>query len=251
MSLLRSFGLTTLLPSCLLLFSGIVNAGEGWETYGVPARGVPWAQPGFQGYNETSTPTHPAPSEVTAAPRHYTVTITPLPHKVQGENPNIAVLMAHVPEHALIWFNGKPTTSTGVTRYFESPPLTPGKHYAYSVRIVWHEKGKWVHKTEKVPLQAGEMHCIYLTPADEAKSIAANLAKLSPDDRKLAETQKYCPIHPEDPLGSMGVPVKIVLKDQPVFLCCKECIEKAKSAPDKTLAKVKELKEKNARSPRP
>lgn len=244
MSLLRGPRCTAIILSALLWTYGVTGAGEGWETYGVPARGVPWAQPGFQGYQETSKPAQPAPAEVTAAPQKYTITVTPLPHKVQGEDPNIAVLMAHLPEHAAMWFNGQPTKSTGVVRYFESPSLTPGKRYVYTVRIVWHENGKWVHKTEKVPVRAGEMHCIYLTPADEKATIAANLAKLSSEDRKLAEAQKSCPIHPDDPLGAMGVPVKIVLKGQPVFLCCKECVDKAQADPDKTLAKVKELKEK-------
>jgi uncharacterized protein (TIGR03000 family) len=220
------------------------KAGEGWETqpYGVPARLLPWNQPEYRGYRETAKPPAP-PSIVSAAPERYTVTIQPLPHKPQGVDPNIAVLMAHVPEDAQIWFNDKPTTSKGKTRYFESPPLTPGKRYRYSLRLVWHENGKWVHKTEQVPVQAGEMHCVYLSRADKAATIAANLDKLSSEDRDLAEAQKFCPMHPDDVLGSMGVPFKITLKGQPVFLCCKDCREKAEADPDKTLAKVKELKE--------
>jgi hypothetical protein len=73
--------------------------------------------------------------------------------------------------------------------------------------------------------------------------IKAALAKLSEKDRKLAEEQKYCPVS-EERLGSMGAPVKIMVKDQPVFLCCKSCEKKALADPDKTLAKVKELKAK-------
>jgi len=74
---------------------------------------------------------------------------------------------------------------------------------------------------------------------------ASNLAKLSPEDRKLAEAQKVCPITGE-PLGSkdMGVPVKIMLKDQPVFLCCKSCEKKALADPDKTLKAVADAKAK-------
>jgi hypothetical protein len=73
----------------------------------------------------------------------------------------------------------------------------------------------------------------------------ANLAKLSPEDRKLAEEQRFCAVRTEDPLGSMGVPVKVMVKDQPVFLCCAACRTKAVAHADRTLAKVKELKEKN------
>jgi hypothetical protein len=36
----------------------------------------------------------------------------------------------------------------------------------------------------------------------------------------------------------MGVPVKITLRGQPVLLCCKGCIGKAKRTPDETLQKA-------------
>ncbi len=36
----------------------------------------------------------------------------------------------------------------------------------------------------------------------------------------------------------MGVPVKITLRGQAVFLCCKGCIAKAKQNPDETLKKL-------------
>src|SRR5579884_2359597 len=220
------------------------KAGEGWETkpYGLPGHLLPWNRPGYQGYAETAKPPEPPPV-VTAAPERYTITISRLPQKPQGVDPNIVVLMAHLPEHAQVWFNNQPTKSQGKVRYFESPPLTPGKQYLYSLRVVWHENGKWVHKTERVLVEAGEMRCVYLLPAN----IAANLAKLDADERSLAEVQSVCPIT-GDPLGTLGVPVKITLKGQPVFLCCKDCIEKAKADPDRTLAKISGPKAKAGRS---
>jgi hypothetical protein len=84
---------------------------------------------------------------------------------------------------------------------------------------------------------------------DEA-AIRANLDKLSPEDRKLAEEQRFCVVQNEERLGEMGAPVKVMVKDQPVFLCCKSCRKKALADPDKTLAKVKELKERAAGAPR-
>jgi hypothetical protein len=77
--------------------------------------------------------------------------------------------------------------------------------------------------------------------ADEAE-IRANLAKLSPEDRKLAEEQKFCAVNSDDRLGSMDAPIKVMVKGQPVFLCCGHCKKEALADPDKTLAKVKELK---------
>ena len=79
----------------------------------------------------------------------------------------------------------------------------------------------------------------------EAK-IQANLAKLSPEDRKLAEEQKFCAIQTKNRLGAMGVPIKLTIKGQPVFLCCNGCVSKAQANPDKMLASVESLKEETA-----
>ncbi len=84
---------------------------------------------------------------------------------------------------------------------------------------------------------------------DEEAKIQSALADLSPEDRRLADEQKYCPVMPDARLGSMGPPFKITVKDQPVFLCCKTCRKRALKDPDKILAKVKELKAKAPGSP--
>lgn len=84
-------------------------------------------------------------------------------------------------------------------------------------------------------------------PAAESEGeaeIKAARAELSPEDRKLVDAQDYCPVMPEHRLGGMGAPFKLMIKDQPVFLCCKACKNKALKDPDKTLAKVEELKTK-------
>jgi hypothetical protein len=76
--------------------------------------------------------------------------------------------------------------------------------------------------------------------------IQHNLAALSPADRQLAEQQKFCAVQTDNELGSMGVPIKITLKGQTVFLCCKGCRKTAEAEPDKTLASAKALREANA-----
>jgi YHS domain-containing protein len=63
------------------------------------------------------------------------------------------------------------------------------------------------------------------------------LAKLSPADRELAEKQKVCPVSGE-PLGAMGTPYKVTVKDREVFLCCPGCESKIKENPDQYLAKL-------------
>ena len=71
--------------------------------------------------------------------------------------------------------------------------------------------------------------------------IAAALAKLDPSDRAIAEAQQYCAVLEKNRLGTMGVPVKIVIDDQPVFLCCPGCRDTALKDPQKTLAKARDL----------
>jgi Cu(I)/Ag(I) efflux system membrane fusion protein len=76
---------------------------------------------------------------------------------------------------------------------------------------------------------------------DEDAKFQAMLNKLSPENRPLVEAQGYCPVL-GNRLGSMGLPVPVTLQGQKVFLCCKQCIKKAKANEKRALAKVAELK---------
>jgi hypothetical protein len=80
--------------------------------------------------------------------------------------------------------------------------------------------------------------------AEEEQAIREARAALKPEDRALVEAQDYCAVMTDKRLGVMGEPFKVMIKDQPVFLCCKGCRRKALAEPDKTLAKVEELKAK-------
>lgn len=73
-------------------------------------------------------------------------------------------------------------------------------------------------------------------------AITEALAQLSPEDRVLAESQKFCAVATESPLGSMGTPLKIAVNGEPVFLCCGGCKGKALRNPEETLASVAKLK---------
>lgn len=80
------------------------------------------------------------------------------------------------------------------------------------------------------------------TPEDTDAKIDLALAKLKPEDRKLAASQKFCPILTESRLGSMGVPIKVMVNDQPVFVCCNGCTKQAAKEADETLKKVAGLR---------
>ena len=79
--------------------------------------------------------------------------------------------------------------------------------------------------------------------------VSATLAKLSTEDRQIAETQKFCAVMNHQKLGSMGVPLKLEIKGEPVFLCCAGCKTKALKNPDETLTKVAALKAGNQTAP--
>ena len=53
------------------------------------------------------------------------------------------------------------------------------------------------------------------------------LAKLSSEDRALAEAQKTCPVTGEL-LGSMGVPIKVTAHGRDAFVCCEGCVDELK-----------------------
>ena len=80
--------------------------------------------------------------------------------------------------------------------------------------------------------------------ADADAAIKAERAKLTPEDRALVEAQEWCANQTDERLGAMGPPVKVMVKDKPVFVCCDDCKKAVQADPDKTLAKVEELKTK-------
>jgi uncharacterized protein (TIGR03000 family) len=211
----------------------------------------PWGRPGYRGYNEPSRT--PPPSATAATPQRYTLRVTVL-HVQNEDDSNAALIMAHLPEDASIWFEDTATQQTGTLRHFRTPPLTPGKEYAYTVRVQWYEGGKWVSQVHNFSVRAGDVHCIDVVPTESPtvqQDVTANLAKLEPDDRKAAEAQRFCAVQEGIRLGSMGVPFKVTVKGEPVFLCCEGCSDKARNKPEKTLEQVKRLKAKNATASSP
>jgi membrane fusion protein, copper/silver efflux system len=84
------------------------------------------------------------------------------------------------------------------------------------------------------------------TPENPVDKIEAALAALSPDDRVLAEAQRFCPVLPKNRLGVMGPPIKLTIEGQTVFICCEGCRQTALEEPQETLDKVQKLKQADA-----
>ncbi|MFZ5833608.1 MAG: hypothetical protein ACOY3P_26265 [Planctomycetota bacterium] len=75
------------------------------------------------------------------------------------------------------------------------------------------------------------------TATEPGGEVEAALAKLPPELQQLAKQQKICPVSGE-PLGSMGVPYRVQVKDREVLLCCQGCEEEIQTNPEKYLAKI-------------
>jgi Cu(I)/Ag(I) efflux system membrane fusion protein len=107
---------------------------------------------------------------------------------------------------------------------------------------------------EQSPAGPGKPESGSAHPQAEAKVAAAalepgdlkNIGQLPEADRKLALAQRICPVTGAA-LGSMGVPIKITLRAQTVFLCCKGCMGKAKRNPDEMLKILADTAGVNAR----
>lgn len=71
----------------------------------------------------------------------------------------------------------------------------------------------------------------------EAERIAAAMNELSPADREVAMAQAVCPVS-DEPLGTMGKPIKVTVEGRDVFLCCEGCRPQITQEPAKYLAKL-------------
>lgn len=81
----------------------------------------------------------------------------------------------------------------------------------------------------------------------ELDEVATERAKLDAPARALVDAQEWCVISSDERLGSMGAPIRLDIQGQAVYVCCKGCQKKAESNPEKTLAKLAELKAKKAK----
>ncbi len=99
-----------------------------------------------------------------------------------------------------------------------------------------------------------------ILPSDQSESVAdpsplrlteeflANIAQLNAEDQSLSKLQVLCPIT-EEPLGSMGVPLKIIVDGEPVMICCEGCTDMAQRNAADTLEKVSRWKAQNVKQP--
>lgn len=92
-------------------------------------------------------------------------------------------------------------------------------------------------------------HCVAKAKADFANYLRK--LQVSPQlvatpvtdaDAEAIELQKTCPVM-DEPLGSMGTPIKVKGLERDVYLCCKGCLRFLEKQPAKYLAKLPPLPE--------
>ena len=83
-----------------------------------------------------------------------------------------AHVTVRVPADAVIWLDDTKMTSTGSTREYQSPPLTPGSRYTYDIRARWNENGHEVTQRQQVEFTAGSRVNVHF-PMQETKAPTA------------------------------------------------------------------------------
>ena len=89
----------------------------------------------------------------------------------------------------------------------------------------------------KAPEPVADQSAPVIAPADGHEMAHGKAPALSTEDQALADKQKLCPVCGEA-LGSMGHPVKVMVGDRAVFLCCAGCKGAIEANPEKYLAKL-------------
>ena len=73
------------------------------------------------------------------------------------------------------------------------------------------------------------------TVGANASSSNIEVTSATQDDAALIAQQKNCPVM-DEPLGSMGDPIKVLVGDKAIYICCPGCAKKIAAEPQKWLA---------------
>ncbi len=131
--------------------------------------------------------------------------------------------------------SGSPSASTGTTSTSNNISAMPGM-----------ESSDTPSAGGNIPVNDpinGNMPINYSTSRLSAEELA-EIGKLSLEDQKLAKKQVLCPVTLE-PLGSMGKPLKVIVRGDEIMVCCKGCVKRVEKEADVMLEMVRRWREKN------
>jgi uncharacterized protein (TIGR03000 family) len=88
----------------------------------------------------------------------------PAPVVSAPQQTNAARVQVILPDPAAqVWIDGQKTQQGGMDRLFESPPLTPGKTFNYTIKATWQQNGQEMSQERTVPITAGNTSVVDFT----------------------------------------------------------------------------------------
>ncbi|HYW81465.1 MAG TPA: heavy metal-binding domain-containing protein [Thermoguttaceae bacterium] len=110
-------------------------------------------------------------------------------------------------------------------------------HLALAVNVSRIKNGDMTAAFELTNLPSRHLPGTRFTQTFALSSLPVTVAPLTEADRAGIARQKVCAVRGSQ-LGSMGTPVKVLLGDQPIYLCCKGCLGKVQKNPAAYLPKA-------------
>lgn len=95
------------------------------------------------------------------------------------------LLRVEVPADAVVYVNGKLTTSKGTHRQYASYDLEAGRSYSYEVRVEYQANGKTVTESKTVTLTAGSDELLAFAASRSNEAVATKLQLRVPADAKV------------------------------------------------------------------
>ena len=83
-------------------------------------------------------------------------------------------------------------------------------------------------------MQGSDMQSSHLQGASDTEGIALLVSEA---DQQAARDQGICPVS-DEPLGSMGKPIKLEVEGREVFICCSGCEDSLREEPQKYFTKL-------------
>jgi uncharacterized protein (TIGR03000 family) len=145
-------------------YPGFLGSGPSYRAGYGTSSGIPVPY-SYQLYG--SSPRFGAPSDYAPSVTTYRLpasNLAPLDAS-RARDDNRVLVEVHLPApDAELWVEGKKTVNNGTQRRFASPPLDLGEHYVYEFRARWFENGHAVLRTQRVPVQAGQLVVVDFAP---------------------------------------------------------------------------------------
>ena len=76
-------------------------------------------------------------------------------------------------------------------------------------------------------------------PMNTSQTVTVTVAALTAADQAGVAKQRICPVM-DTPLGDHGNPIKLMVGNEPLYVCCKGCIRKVQQNPQAYLAKARQ-----------